>query len=276
MTKTKELSTTVSKEVLAQLNEAYPVEQGYNRISLPRLGMYSQDQTEGKGKAMKVISEAGTFYTEKQTDDIDEETGKKVWNREEIGTDVEAIIVYQRKQLKMYDEATEKYTSSPIYDDENEVLKLWCDKQEVASGTPEELKKKYQYTDEKTGKIKSHLEENRILYVLLNDELYQLNLRGSSMYSFLKYRRNVLPISCVTRMSSESKEKGSIEWNQMTFEKVRDITAKEGDMVLSKIREIKTAIGMEKAQFSENVEIIKAKNLDKFAEEVEADEIDIG
>jgi len=276
MTKTKELSTTVSKEVLAQLNEAYPVEQGYNRISLPRLGMYSQDQTEGKGKAMKVISEAGTFYTEKQTDDIDEETGKKVWNREEIGTDVEAIIVYQRKQLKMYDVATEKYTSSPIYDDENEVLKLWCDKQEVASGTPEELKKKYQYTDEKTGKIKSHLEENRILYVLLNDELYQLNLRGSSMYSFLKYRRNVLPISCVTRMSSESKEKGSIEWNQMTFEKVRDITAKEGDMVLSKIREIKTAIGMEKAQFSENVEIIKAKNLDKFAEEVEADEIDIG
>lgn len=249
---TKEVSTVVSQEVIDSLRESYPVEAGYNKIILPRLGLISQDKTEGKGKSMKVIAEAGMFFMENQTDEKDED-GKAIWDRKEIGTEVEGIILFQRKQLKLYDEATEKYTSSPVYDNEEEVLPLFCDKKEVARGTPADLKEKYKYTD-KTGKTKSALEDNRILYVLIEDKVYQMNLRGSSMYSFLTYSRKVLPPAVVTRLSSEAKEKGEIEWNCMTFTKFRDINSEEGADVVAKVNEIKFAVQAEKAQYAKPVE----------------------
>jgi hypothetical protein len=264
--KTKAVSTVVSQEVLAQLQESYPVEQGTNRISLPRISYVSQDKTEGKGKAMKVVTEAGTFFTEEQTDELDE-NGKKLWEKSEIGTELDAIIFYQRKQLKMYDEATEKYTSSGVYDSDTETVKLWCDKKEVASGTPEELKKKYKYTD-KAGKEKSALEENRLLYVLMNEKVYQLTLRGSSMYSFLSYRKNVLPVGVVTHISSEPKEKGDIQWNQMTFTVVRPINADEATDILEKVSALKFAIGAEKSSKDDTVEAVKAHRLDAYGNEI--------
>lgn len=261
-------STAVAKEVneetLALLADSYPVEQGMNRILLPRLGLVSQDKTEevrnpktGK-KEIKVITEAGTFYIEHQTDEVDE-NGKKVWNREELGGSLEGIILFQRKQLKMYDEKTELYTSSPIYDRDDEVLPLFCDKSEVARGTPAELKAGYQFTDD-NGKQKSKLEDNRILYVEYNGEVFQMNLRGSSMYSFLTYARKTLPNAVVTEFSSEAKEKGTINWNQMTFTPKRKLTQKEAEVVVEKCQEIKGAINAEKAQYASNtidVEVIK-------------------
>lgn len=255
-TATKALANVANEETLALLSESFPVDPGVNRILLPRLGMVSQDQVEGKGKSMKVVTEAGTFFVEKQTDEVDEE-GKKKWDREEIGTSVKGLILFQRKQLRMYDEKTEQFTSSPIYDSEDEIVPLFCDKAEVGRGTPKELKEKYQYTD-KEGKTKSKLEDNRILYVEIDDTIYQLNLRGSSMYSFLSYTRKVSPPTVITEFSSEAKEKGSIEWNQMTFTPVRKLTQKEAEVAVNKMKEIKTAIVLEKAQYNQvDVEVIK-------------------
>jgi hypothetical protein len=258
---TKQISTVVSQEALEILKESYPVEAGYNKIILPRLGLISQDKTEGKGKSMKVIAEAGMFFTEVQTEEKDED-GKTIWQKDEIGTDTEVIILYQRKQLKLYDEATEKYTSSPIYDTDDEVLPLFCDKKEITRGTPADLKEKYKYTD-KTGKVKSALEDNRILYVLKDGVAYQMNLRGSSMYSFLTYSRKILPPAVVTKLSSEAKEKGEIAWNQMTFTKVRDITAEEAVDVTAKVKEIKFAVEAEKAQYAKP----KTDELDAYGNE---------
>jgi hypothetical protein len=72
MTKGKELANVVSEETLVALQESYPVEQNGQRIILPRLGLVSQDQTEevknpktGK-KEIKIITEAGTFFTRKK------------------------------------------------------------------------------------------------------------------------------------------------------------------------------------------------------------------
>lgn len=254
--------TVASKELLAQLQESYPVEQGYNKISLPRISMLSQDKTEGKGKTMKVVAEAGTFYIEEPTDEKDE-NDKTIWNKEEIGTSFKGIILYSRKQLKMYDEATEKFTSSSIYDSEDELVKLWSDKKEVAKGTPTELKNMYLY--EENGKKKSSLEENRILYVLKDGKIYQLNLRGSSMYSFLTYARKVLPPGVVTEFNSEAREKGQTNWNMMTFTKVRDINEEEGQDVLAKVNDIRFAIQAEKSQYNkveDELEVI-AKSADK-------------
>jgi len=56
----------------------------------------------------------------------------------------------------MYDEKTEEYTSSPIYDNDDEVIPLWKDRKEVAKGTPKELKEKFHYTD-KDGKVFANL-----------------------------------------------------------------------------------------------------------------------
>lgn len=244
------VATVASEEQLAQLKSAFPAEQGFTRNLFPRLGMFSQDQTEGKGKAMKVVTEAGTFFLEHETEEIDPETKKKIWQKDEIGTDAEVIIIFQRKQLRFYDESDESYTSSSVYDTDDEVIPLWKNKAEIARGTAEELKARPEYQYEKDGKVKSKLEDNRILYVLYNGELYQMNLRGSSMYSWMSYQRKVAPPTVLTHLSSEAKEKGTIAWNQMTFEAVRQLNNEEAGDVIAKVGEIKEGIAAEKEFFA--------------------------
>lgn len=267
-TTTKAIAAAPSAEVLAQLEESYPVETVGARIQLPRLSMVSQDQTEGKGKAMKVTVEAGTFFHERQSEEEDE-NGKRIWKKDELGVSVEGIILFKRKQLRMYDEDTELYTSSPVYDTDDEVVPLWCDKKEVAKGTPAELKALYAYED-KEGKTKSKLEDNRILYVLMGDEVFQLNLRGSSMWAFMTYARKVTPPTVLTKFGSEFKEKGTIAWNQMTFENVRPLNAKEADNVLEQIQKIKKAISVEKSNYQVPVKSASSKVADKEFDEIES------
>jgi len=268
MSKGKELANVVSEETLVAMQEAYPVEQGGQRIILPRLGMISQDVTEevknaktGK-KEIKLVTEAGTFYTEKPTEEVDD-NGKKVYTREELGSEVEGIVLFQRKQLKLYDAKTEIYTSSPVYDKDDEIVPIFCNKEEVGRGTPKELQAKYMFTDENTGKERSKLEVNRILYVQMGDEIYQMNLRGTSMFAFLTYARKVLPPSVVTTFSSEPKEKGKINWNQMTFDVKRKLSEKEAQEILQKVGEIKRAVDVERAQYAANtvdVEVLKSRD----------------
>lgn len=244
----KELATQPTEASMQALRNEFPQDPGFTRIMLPRLTFKSQDVTEGKGKAMKVVMEAGTFIEERESGDTDEETGKAIWEKTELGKEIDGIIIFQRKQLRYFDESTEEFTSSPIFDDESEVVPLFCNKAEIAKGTPAELKKNYEFTGT-DGKVRSKLEENRILYVLKDDELYQLNLRGSSMYSFLAYARKVLCPSVVTTMNSEAKSKGTIDWNQMTFNASRSLSQDEINVVLEKINEIKQSIAEEKAFF---------------------------
>lgn len=232
-TTTKAVAVAASDEVLAQLASAYPQEEGGKGIFLPRLGMVSQDVVEttgtGKNKKTNIITPAGEFFIEQQTDELDED-GKKKWERQELGDTIEGIIFYKRHQLRMYDEDTEEYTSSPVYDSPDEILPLFCNKKEVARGTPKELKAKYMFTDKK-GKVKSALEDNRVLYVLKDGEAYQMSLRGSSMYSLLSYEKGVQPPTVVTQFTSEPNENGGIAWNKMLFKALRKLNAKEAKQV---------------------------------------------
>lgn len=250
-TSKKELSAG-DQELVQQLRESYPFEPSALRIQLPRISMLSQDKTEvtgkGKDKKINVLEAAGTFFKEMQTEDVDED-GKKKWVKEDLGDEIEGIIVFQRKQLRMYDEKTELYTSSPVFDSNEEVVPLFCNKAEVARGTVAELKAQYQYQD-KEGKTKSKLEDNKILYVLYEDEIYQMNLRGSSMYAYLTYARKVTPPAVLTRFSSEAREKGEIEWNQMLFENLRPLNTKELKASVEKVEEIRNSIAVEKASFA--------------------------
>lgn len=260
--KTKAVSTQVSEESLAMLRESYPVEPAANRILLPQIRMASQDKTKesgaGKNKKIEVLVAAGTFAIEAPTDKEDEDTGKKIWERTELGDSFEGIILYQRKQLRMFEDET--YTTSPVYDTDEEVIPLWCDKQEVARGTPSKLKAKYQFKDPRTGKVKSKLEDNRVLYVknVADGKVYQLTLRGTSMYAFFTYGRKVLVPSVVTKFGSEPKENGAISWNQMTFKAERKLNQKEIDEVIEEVAAIRATIAAEKAQYGGNQPISDA------------------
>lgn len=241
----------VDPELLAELNEMRPQEDSrFNKISLPRIAYASVDKMEGEGKAKHVVEEAGTFFYEVETDEKNEE-GKKIFKKEEIGKSMEGVILYHRHQLSYYDEKTEKYTSSPIYDTKDEVLPLWCDKVQVAKGTIDELRDMYKFVDE-DGKDKCKLKDNRILYILQNGKLFQLALHGSSMFAFLTYIRKVNPATVLTYFDSESKKKGKTEWQQMTFTSVRPLGNDELLDVRDKVREIKFAIQTEKGV---NVEV---------------------
>jgi len=241
----KEIQTTLTAEQRALLGQLTPQEQGFTRISLPRLGMYSQDKFEGKGKSAVLVKEAGMFYTEVPPTEKDGE-----WTKQELGTSMEGIVLYHRKQLSYYDNATEKYTSSPIYDTPEDVVPLFMDGKEVHRGTPAELKTKYAYTDPDDGKIKSKLEDMRVLYILKDGQVYQMTLRGSSMWAFSKYAKSCLVSSVLTSFNSEAKENGSIAWNQMTFDALREITPEEASVVIDNLQKITTSIAEEKAYFA--------------------------
>lgn len=261
----KELQTVVNEESLAFLRSEFPQEQGFRKIVFPRLGLVTQDITEGRGKNMKVITEAGTFFIERASDELDE-NGKKVFEKEEIGMDFEGTIIYQRRQLKYYDESNEKFVSSPVFDTDNDIVPLFCDKKEIARGTPAELKARPEYSFEKDGKQKSKLEEARILYILKDGELFEMNIRGSSMYSYMSYARKTLPPAVLTKFSSEAMEKGQIAWNKLVLSDVKKLDQAEVDKVMTKISEIKEEIGKEQAYFKnmEDANTIAVKALDEF------------
>lgn len=253
--KGQEVATTVSEDSLALLREEYPTEASFNRTVLPRFGLISQDVTEEKKnprthkKEISIVTEAGTFYTEVQGEEIDPETQQKAWERSELGSEAEGIIFYQRKQLKYFDNDTEKYTSSPVYDSDDEVIPLFLEKKEIDRGTPAELQAKYPGVTA-AGKPTSKLESTRVLYVLIGGAIFQLNLRGSSMYSFFTYARKTLVPSVLTRFGSEHKEKGSIEWNMMTFDTVRPLDQEEVNDVIGKVQDIKSGIQAEKSYYA--------------------------
>lgn len=263
-----ELAKPLSESTVAALRTDFPTEPGFQRAMLPRIAFKAQNVMEGKGKSMKVVIEAGTFFIEKQSKEEDPETGKKLWESEELGTEIEGVIVFQRKQLSYYDESTNSYTSSPIFDNDDEIIPLFRDRAEIDRGTAKELKAREEYAGTTLkGKPKSNLRDNRVLYVLMNDEMYQLTVHGSSMYSYMNYSRQARPAvpAVLTVFNSESKENGSIEWNQMTFEAKRPLTEKEAEIVLEKQTELKDAIIQEKEFYAgQNAPVQNAELADEF------------
>jgi len=280
-TKTKEI-TIANADVMEQLAAAYPQEEGGKRISFTRIGMYSQDQTEstgtGKTKKITVTHAAGEFYIDRPTDkkeDILDAKGKKVgtktkYEKEELGQEIEAIIFYKRHQLKAFDEAKDLWRNTPVFDSQDEEIPLFEDGKEIARGTPQQLKDMYLFVD-KDGKTKSSLKDERVMYILHEGEAYQINLKGSSMYSLLTYERNVRACPTVlTKLSSVFQEKGEVSWNKMTFEAIRGVTPEEAVKVLELQKQIAADILASKKAFANKQIAAKSEEeLDEVASELE-------
>ena len=224
----------LSDEQLLALNEAYPVSEDDSRVSLPRFGMLSKDITEesgtGKNKKITVIQSSGTFFTESDQGEVDE-NGKKVWTKEFIDSEtVDVQIVFHRKQLRLFDASLEKFISTPVFDNSEQIVPLYLDKQIVKRGNQKDLQALYPALTVK-GKPSSKLKEQVILYVIFNDILHQTILSVSSGFQFRNYKKTINPSAVVTTLGSVEETFGDNTYRKMTFANKRMITPVEFEVV---------------------------------------------
>jgi hypothetical protein len=242
----------MSQELTTELQgESYlPKENTFIRKTFPRISFTSQDKTEGKGKSMTVVEEAGTFFIEKPTDETNEQ-GKKIWSHDEIGKSFEGVIFFTRKKLSYYDQAAGKFISSSMYDQDTDEIVLWQDGKQLAKGTKAELQAPYMFTKE-DGKKSCKLAENKILYVYYNGEVYEFTIKGTSMFEYSAYYKqwNGEPNKNLTLISSVEAENGATRWNKTTYTRVRQLTQEEWDITRGLAREMIEGIAEEKAYFA--------------------------
>ena len=227
------------------MNGNFPVGEDSNRLRLPKFGMCAKDIVEesgtGKNKKIKVLQAAGTFFTERDKGEVNEE-GKKVWTKDFIDTEtVDVQIVYFRHQLRMYDSSLEKFYSTPVYDTAEQVLPLYLDKAVVKRGTEQQLRDMFPKLTQK-GKPSSKLDKKTILYVLYDNELYQFELSVSSGWEFSSFKKKVNPSTVITTLSSTSETSGSNTYNKVNFNIKRPITSEEFDMVSENQSIVKTTV----------------------------------
>lgn len=251
-------------QALAQLNAMFPQGDTFSRASFPKLVFKSQDKFEpsdevdedGEPKLAHTVK-AGTFFLEKPTDEKDE-NGKAKWEQSKLGKELSGHIIFHRKKLQYWDAQEEEFYSTPMFDQDYERVPLFKAGQFVAEGTPAELKALYpkvvEYTDKKTGEKKtktvSHLDDAKILYVIVDGEMLELTLRGSSMWSFNDYLKKNAPQAAITAFSSTKEEAGSNKWNKMAFKVERQLTAEEAISGAHTLAELQEGIAAEKAFYA--------------------------
>lgn len=251
--KKKEVSSEeLSLEQLAILDSGYPVSDEVSKLTLPRFGMISKDITEstgtGKLKKISVLQASGTFFTEEDKGEVGE-NGKKVWTETFLDKDKQdVVIVFHRKQLRMYDSSLEKFYSTPIFDNSEQVLPLYLDKQVVKRGTQKQLQDLFPAVTLK-GKPSSKLKEETILYVLIDGVLHQCNLSQSSKWEFMSYKKSVNPSTVITTISSVEETFGDNTFRKMIFTKKRNINGGEFDEVVENQRLLKDQVEADKRFF---------------------------
>lgn len=236
----------LTDEQKALLDDSFPVSTDSARLTLPRFGMLAKDITEetgsGKTKKITVIEAAGTFYTESDKGEVDEETGKTVWTREYIeGDKVEVNITFFRYQLKKYDDGLKKFYSTPVYDNDTQELPLYLDKQIIKRGTEKFLQGLYPKLTAK-GKPSSDLQKLTLLYILYKGELHQFNLSVSSGWQFSTYKRSLNPSAVVTELSSIEETHGSNTYRKTTFKNLRPISGDDFETIKESQDQIKTVV----------------------------------
>lgn len=272
MAKNKEQSLALTEEQKALLDNSFPVGDQSNRLSLPKFGMLSKDITEesgtGKNKKIKVIEAAGTFYTESDEGEKNEE-GKSVWTKTYLeGETVDLQIVYFRHQLRMYDSSLSKFYSTPIYDNAEQTLPLYMDKQIVKRGTEKDLQAMFPKVTLK-GKPGSKLDKKTILYVLWDNKMYQFELSVSSGWEFSTFRKKINPSSVITTLSSTEEQAGSNVYRKINFNIKRPITSDEFDTVAENQTQVKAVVESDSRFLLSSGE--QDKEFDTLAAKVEKD-----
>ena len=256
---TKTIQTTLSQDQIQELKLQQPIENSYQKMHFPELGMLSQDETEesgtGKAKKIEVINAAGEFFIKTKEEVIEDGKTKNVYSNKYFdGETLEGIIVYHRKMLKMWDAGNKVFITTPIFDDENEIIPLFSsgkkytkDGMEV-KGNIKQLQSLFPAVSAK-GTPTSKLKQITILYVLMDDKMYQMELSASSTWLFSDYKRNNVVPAVVTSIGSLEDTQGVVVYRKCTFKSIGSISTEQFETVKQMVIDIKDFINAEKEYF---------------------------
>ena len=263
-------SETALASLLASLANMFPASDSFDRVQFPKMVFKSQTELDDEDK---VLVKGGTMFVDRMTEEVDED-GKTLFDRTELGSKVDGHIIFHRKRLQMWDGDNEDFYSSPLYDKATDVVPLFKGREFVQAGTPAKLKKLYpkevEYVDSKTCELKSftvsELNEVPVLYVVVDNELFELTINGrSSIKQWKAYLKKTAVPTTITQFHSSKQTKGSNKWNQMEFKALRDPSKEEAEKAIEIGHDLLKGIEMEKEYYAtKRAEMVEA------AEETEA------
>ena len=245
----KEIATK-EMSALEALKASYPQDPGdsYEKTHLPQVRFKAKTVLDDDDK---VVLKAGTYVivtrSEEQVD------GKYEYPETVLGAKFTGDIIYSRYRLSFYDAANNAYVSSPIFDDkENEVVKLFTNGKQVASGTARELQALPEYQMTVDDKVKTSLKMQKVLYVLIGGVLHEVVVGGGNVFGLGNYVRDLTKeansvASVHTEFSSEKAEYGGNKYNQMTFSKVAELSEEEAVANVAVLKDLLDGIKAEKA-----------------------------
>ena len=233
---------------LEALKASYPqhAEDNYVKNNLPQIRFKAKAVLDDEDK---VVTKAGTFVTvvrsEEKVDD------KYEYTENVLGADITVDVLYERYKLNYYNSGDNAYVSSPVFDNKEEVVKLFSGGKEIASGTVAELQG--QYLIEKDGKKKSELQLLKVLYVLYNGDVHEMTLSLGNGYAWRKYKQETMVPVVHTKIASKKTEHGGNKYNEMTFTAGEYLTEEEAVRNLAIVEDIRKGIAEEKAFYGQAV-----------------------
>lgn len=238
--------TVNAGSALEALKASYPqhAEDSYVRTILPQIRFKAKAVLDDEDK---VVTKAGTFVlvtrSEEKVDD------KYEYIETVIGTQISINVLYERYRLSYYDGSNSTYISSPIFDDKEEVVKLFSQGKEIASGTVAELQAPYQI--EENGKKRNKLELQKVLYVLYEGKVCEFVLGVGNGYTWRTYKQSTQAPIVHTKVTSEKTEYGGNKYNAMVFTAGDYLTVEEAQANLALVEDIKKGIAAEKAFYGQ-------------------------
>lgn len=235
---------------LEALKNAYPQhkEDSYERTILPQIRFKAKAVLDENGE--KVIMKAGTFVLVTRSEDKDEHD-KYTYNESVIGTSLMVDVLYERYRLSYYDSANNAYVSSPVFDDKDQVVKLFSGGKEYASGTVAELQALPEFTIEEDGKKKCKLQLQKVLYVLYNGGVHEIALSVGNGFGYRNYKKDTIVPLVHTVLDSTKTEHGGNKYNEMTFTAGEYLTEEEAQNNLTLVQSIKDGIEAERAYYGQ-------------------------
>lgn len=235
---------------LEALKASYPqhTEDSYVKVVLPQIRFKAKAVLDDAQE--NVVLKAGTFVLVKRSEEKDEHD-KYTYEETPIGTSVTADVLYERYRLSYYDSANNAYVSSPVFDDTKEVVKLFSNGKEYASGTVAELQAMPEFVIEEDGKKKMKLQLQKVLYMVYEGALHEMTLSLSNSFVWRKYKQSTMVPLVHTIFDSSKTEHGGNKYNEMTFTAGDYLTEEEATANLALVNEIKNGIDAEKAFFGQ-------------------------
>lgn len=234
---------------LDKLRQAYPqhAEDSYVKTFLPQIRFKAKAVLDDDGE--KVVTKAGTFVLVNRSEE--EVDGKHEYTETVLGDALQADVLFERYRLSYYDSANTAYVSSPIFDSKEEIVKLFRDGKNIASGTVNELQALPEFTVEEDGKTKCKLDLQKVLYVYHDGELREMALSKGNGYAWRSYKQKTVAAVVHTEITSEKTEHGGNKYNQMVFKEAGYLSEEEAERNLTLVEDIKKGIEAEKAFYGQ-------------------------